>query len=112
MSDTLVFDVEVAANLADPESVLVDVVVEEQVVAAILVTGPEGPQGPPGSGSFIHNQAAAASTWIVSHTLGRVPNSVSVVIGGQLVHTDVEFPDAFTVVVTFASPQAGSLRLT
>ena len=102
---SLVFDVAV-------EPLEIDVEVQEPVVAALLVTGPPGPQGPPGTGSFIHTQATAAATWSVTHDLGRVPNSCLIVVGGELVHTDVVFPSSSTVNVTFASPQAGTLRLT
>lgn len=105
MSET-VFEVEVTS--AD-----VDIVVEEPAVAAVLIAGPAGPPGPQGesAASYLHEQVNSAATWSVTHTLGRVPNSVSIVVGGELVHTDVEFPSASTVVVTFAQPQAGYLRL-
>lgn len=103
----LTFEVEV-------QSAEVDVDLVEPTVAAVLVAGPSGAQGPPGPAapSYIHTQSTAAATWIVSHTLGRAPYAVLIVVGGELVNTDVEFPDSSTVVVTFASPQAGSLRLT
>lgn len=101
MSD-LVFEVEVEV----PE---VDVSVVEPVVAALVVAGP---QGPPGVTGYVHTQSTPAATWTVSHTLGRVPLSSELTIAGEVVHSDITFPDASTAVVTFASPQAGVLRLT
>lgn len=74
-------------------------------------TGPVGPAGPDRSG-YEHVQITAASTWTVSHTLGRFPFSSEIVIGNEVVHSNIEYPDAFTVVVTFPSPQSGKLRLT
>lgn len=104
MSD-LVFEVAVEV----PE---VDVSVEEPVVAALVVAGPPGPPGPMGVAGFVHAQETPAATWIVSHTLGRVPFSSELTVGGEIVHSDITYPDVSTAVVTFASPQAGTLRLT
>lgn len=101
----LTFEVEVEL----PE---VDVSVEEPVVAAVLVAGPPGPPGPGATVGFSHNQVSASSNWIVSHTLGRYPLSSEVTVSGEVVHADIEYPDVFTAVVTFANPQAGTLRLT
>lgn len=76
-----------------------------------VTEGPRGPMGPLNDG-FEHVQATPASTWSVTHTLGRYPLSCEIVIADQVVFSDVEYPDQFTVVVTFAVPQAGTLRLT
>lgn len=75
------------------------------------IDGAVGPPGPINSG-FQHTQVAPASTWSVTHTLGRYPLSCEIVIADQVVFSDVSYPDPLTVVVTFATPQAGILRLT
>ena len=75
------------------------------------VDGAVGPQGPINSG-FQHTQLSPASTWSVTHTLGRYPLSCEIVIADQVVFSDVSYPDPLTVVVTFATPQVGILRLT
>jgi hypothetical protein len=75
------------------------------------IQGPPGPTGPINNG-YQHVQSAAAATWIVSHTLGRYPLSHEIVINGEVVNADVTYSNAFTVVVAFATPQAGTLRLT
>jgi hypothetical protein len=93
---------DVAVSPGDGEAVLI-----------VPVPGPPGPQGPVGVGSFTHVQAVAAGTWIVSHDLGRFPNGAQLTLpDGEVVHADVVYPDASTAVVTFAFPQAGTLRLT
>lgn len=73
--------------------------------------GATGPPGPINSG-FQHTQVSPAATWSVTHTLGRYPLSCEITVAGEVVFSDVNYPDAFTVVVTFATPQAGTLRLT
>ena len=73
-----------------------------------------GPAGPPGTGSgsgFEHVQSTPAATWTVLHNFGRTPYSLLVVVGGQQVIADAEFPDSNTAVLTFASPVAGRAEL-
>jgi len=104
----LVFNVVVDA----PE---INVSVVEPVVAALVVEGPPGPQGLPGaaaSNGYVFTQTTPAATWIATHTLGRYPLSSEITIAGEVVHTDITYPDVFTAVVVFASPQSGTIRLT
>ncbi|MBF6277070.1 LtfC-like domain-containing protein [Nocardia nova] len=80
---------------------------------AVAVPVP-GPQGPPGGGAgsgFEYVQSTPAATWTISHGFGRTPYSLLVVVGGQLVIPDAEFPDSDTAVLTFASPTAGRAEL-
>lgn len=70
-----------------------------------------GPAGPPGTGgAYVHTQASPASTWTIAHTLGRVPHSVAVIVGGQLVITDTTV-DATYAVLEFPSPVAGEAHI-
>lgn len=59
---------------------------------------------PPVAG-FTHSQIVASSSWVISHTLGRLPN-VAVYIGGELIETDITASTS-TVTITFPSPAAG-----
>ena len=76
-------------------------------VIVAISPGPPGATGPAGDGGFTHTQVTPAATWTIPNTLGRYPAAVLVVVGDELVLTDVEFPDLATIVVSFASPQAG-----
>ena len=80
---------------------------ELPIAAIIGPPGPPGPQGPQGpAGSPLRIDAALAATWILPHTLGRVP-MVQVFLGsGEEVIADVAATSA-TITVTHASPQAG-----
>lgn len=70
-----------------------------------------GPAGPPGSGAaFVHAQTTPASTWTIAHDLGRIPNAVTVYIGGQVVVTDTTV-DATHVVLEFPSPETGEVHI-
>ena len=61
-------------------------------------------------GSFyhLHDQLLPSSEWVVAHNLGALPN-VAVIIGDELVDTDVEYVDVDTVRVAFPTPQTGKV---
>lgn len=80
-------------------------------VARMGTAGPPGPVGPAGGEGVVHVQSTPAATWTVTHSLGRVPFGSEVLIDDQVVIADVEYPDESTVVVTFAAPQQGSIRI-
>ena len=78
-------------------------------IAAII--GPPGPQGPPGSGSGsgsqpLHIDAPLAATWILSHSLGRLPTAHVYLSTNEAVLTDVSVTTT-QITVTFPSPQQG-----
>lgn len=61
--------------------------------------------------AFVFTQEIPQNTWTIMHNLGYDP-SVSVIVGGEEVDADVDFPTNNEVVVTFNSPEAGMARLT
>lgn len=77
-------------------------------VIAIPVAGPQGATG--GSG-FTFTQVTPASSWSITHNLGRKPLSILVTVSDVVVTTDVSTPDANTVYVAFSSPTAGRVDL-
>lgn len=60
--------------------------------------------------SYTHVQTIPNTTWTIIHNLGFKPN-VSVVVGGEEVLTDVEWPDLNTVIVGLDIPRMGSAYL-
>lgn len=69
--------------------------------------GPQGPAGPAGSSgsTVVHDQSAAAATWIIPHSFGRHVQ-VGLVVGGFQVFADVE-QTTTQVSVTFPAPTSG-----
>jgi hypothetical protein len=71
----------------------------------------------PGSGevsadaAFVYTQNSPASTWTIIHNLGYRP-TVTLIVGGEEVETDVDYPSNSMVVVMFGTPQSGIARLT
>ena len=76
-----------------------------QTIAAII--GPTGLQGPAGPLSQpIRIDAPLASTWVLSHTLGRLPTVHVYLATNEPVLTDVAVTTS-QINVTFPSPQQG-----
>jgi hypothetical protein len=71
------------------------------------VAGVIGPPGQPGPAAApLRLDAAPAATWILPHTLGRVPSVQVFLAGGEAVLSDIH-ADSAQVTVTFATPQQG-----
>lgn len=62
------------------------------------------------AGGIQYDQTTPSASWIIPHSLGRVPN-VQVYVGGAAVITDIQ-ANATSVNVTFAVPQTGVAVLT
>ena len=84
-------------------------VVTQSSGAALVSVVTQGPQGIPGltgaSGVRI-NQVASAATWILSHSLGRVPAVQVFLSSGEAVVADV-ICTSTQITVTFSQPQSG-----
>jgi hypothetical protein len=77
------------------------------VAAIVGPPGPMGPQGPAGAGSApLRIDAALASTWVLSHGLGRVPTVQVYLTTGEAVLTDVTATSS-QITASFPSPQQG-----
>lgn len=71
--------------------------------------GAPGPAGAAGGSVFEHVQLIAASTWTVPHNLGR-RSQVTILDDSHIeVEADVDQSDINTVVVTFPTPQTGTV---
>lgn len=75
-----------------------------QYDAIAAVVGPPGPAGP--SGGAFRVDVTAAATWIIPHSLGRVPGVQLFLATGEQVHSDVD-ADSTHVTVTFPAPVSG-----
>jgi hypothetical protein len=71
-------------------------------VAAIV--GPPGPPGP--DAAPLRLEAPPAATWVLPHSLGRVPTVQVFLASGEAVLTDVAATST-QVTVTFPSPREG-----
>lgn len=85
-----------------------------KVIYFPFVATPSGetPGGPTtGTGGFTFTQAIPASTWTIQHNLGYQPQ-VYIIVGGEEVEAEVEYPNDSVVVIVFGTPVAGTARLT
>lgn len=72
--------------------------------------GPQGPAGPPGSSvgsTYIHNQSTPATTWTITHNLGKYPSIVVVDSGGTVVQGGANYVSVNLLVITFSAAFSG-----
>lgn len=67
--------------------------VDDYFLANPLVTG------------YVHTQAVASASWMISHPFGRLP-AVTIFVGGEIVEADVT-ADTTSANVTFSTPYSG-----
>jgi hypothetical protein len=87
-------------------------VLQQPVTVTPSASGWQVTLGLPGTDrSFVYNQLAPASTWAITHNLGKYP-SVSVVdSGGNWVVGDVIYLDANSLTVRFSAAFGGTAYL-
>lgn len=73
--------------------------------------GPVAEQPVTSSTGITFTQTIPSATWTIAHNLGYEPN-VSIIVGGEEVEAEVDFPNNSVVVISFGTPVAGTARLT
>lgn len=106
--------------MADEAVVIVDptpavVQVREQTTEVVQVSlggipGPRGVPGPPGNPATVTEQHTPAGTWVVPHTLNRLPAVAVYDAGGQQILPD-SYVTTNSVTLVFAEPTAGTAVL-
>lgn len=89
------------------------VTVENKVVHVVTArTGPQGVQGPPGSGAtYVHDQAVPATVWTVTHNMNKYP--AVVITDTNLIAIDgvLEYLSLNALQLSFNSAVAGKAVL-
>lgn len=84
---------------------------------SVISAGPVGPPGPPGpaggdSGSYLYTQVDPASSWVINHSLGYLPNVTVEEAGTGYIIMCSEIHHSVTQVeLQFNIPRAGTARL-
>ena len=108
MSDTYLVVV-----AADPPPL--QVVVRDPEQFSVVVSQAPGPPGPPGptgpaGQALVHDQPAAAGSWLIPHTFGRWPDVAVYSLAGERIEPDITVGDT-AVTISFATPTAGKAVL-
>lgn len=61
--------------------------------------------------SFVYEQVASASTWVISHPLDKFPSIIIVDSAGSVVNGDITYNSTSQITVTFSSPFGGKAYL-
>lgn len=95
-------------------------VVAEVTGTQVVATGQQGPQGiqgPPGSGSgtgdlnYMHTQGVASATWVILHNLNKYPSITVVDSGGTEVIGAYTYDSINQVTLAFNGSFSGSAFL-
>lgn len=102
----------------------VTVVADEEVVATVVVghqgppggtgdKGDKGDQGIPGlsGANYVHDQMAAADSWVIDHMLNRFPSITVVDSAGSVVYGDEVYETPNRVRLNFSVPFSGKAFL-
>lgn len=60
-----------------------------------------------GDAHYIHTQVASSASWIVTHSLGKIPSTVVTDGAGRVVIADISHNSVNQLVITFGSSQSG-----
>lgn len=87
------------------------IVVIDDTNLQIISVAEQGPVGPSGAVTYIHDQATPSATWTISHNLDRYP-AVSVVdSAGNTVICDAQYTSADSLTITFSAAFSGRAYL-
>ena len=81
-------------------------------VTSTVTAVTQGPQGPAGSGAYIHTQSTVSTTWTINHNMGFRPSVELLDSGSQEIDGEVSHPSVNQTVVTLNPASAGLARLT
>lgn len=78
-------------------------------VMDVLEIATQGPPGPAGTGDlhYTHTQGVAATTWSITHNLGKHPSITVVDSGGDEVIPAIAYPSPNAVTLTFSGAVSG-----
>jgi hypothetical protein len=73
----------------------------------VVCSGPGAAGATSGDLTYVHNQVATASTWNVTHNLGKYPTIAVVDSGNNELVPDVHYIDANNLTVSFGANTSG-----
>lgn len=89
-----------------------DTVVVETPLTAVVTIVEQGPQGPAGSGAYIHTQSSQSTTWIINHNMGFRPSVELLDSGSQEIDGEISHPTINQTIVRLNPASTGIARLT
>lgn len=78
-------------------------------VTNVVTIGIQGPEGPAGDGdlNYVHNQGSANATWVITHSLGKLPSITIVDSSNREVIGDIVHDSINQATISFSSAFAG-----
>lgn len=87
-------------------------VVVQSATSTITTIVAQGPQGPAGSGAYIHTQSSSSTTWTINHNMGFRPSVELLDSGSQEIDGEISHPTINQTIVRLNPASTGIARLT
>lgn len=86
------------------------IVVIDETNLQIISVAEQGPSGPPVE-TYVHDQAAPSSTWVIQHSLDRYPSATVVDSAGNTIICDVQYDSVDQIIIRFSAAFSGRAYL-
>lgn len=109
MSQVVVGPIQINQVVVQEDNGAVVVEVPNSTVIEVVA---QGPQGPAGTGAYVHSQSSPSTTWTINHNMGIRPAVELLDTGGQEIDGDVSHTSVNQTIVRLNPASAGIARLT
>lgn len=109
MSQVIVGPIQTSQVVVQEEHGTVTVEMPNTTIVEVVA---QGPQGPAGSGAYVHSQSSPSTTWTINHNMGIRPAVELLDSGGQEIDGEISHTNVNQTVVRLNPASAGIARLT
>lgn len=109
MSEVVILSQQTNQVVIEEES---STIVVEAPISSVVTIVEQGPQGPAGSGAYIHTQSSSSTTWTINHNMGFRPSVELLDSGSQEIDGEISHPTINQTIVRLNPASTGIARLT
>ncbi len=108
--DVVTVDVPKTVVVTDTEIQIIEVSADDEVIGIVSV-GEQGPPGPSGAETYVHDQALPSASWTIQHNLDRYPSATVVDSAGNTIICDVQYDSVDQITIRFSASFSGRAYL-
>jgi len=87
------------------------VIVVDETNLQIISVAEQGPAGPSGAETYIHDQSLPSDVWVIGHNLDRYPSATVVDSAGSTIICDVQYDSPDQITIQFSAAFSGRAYL-
>lgn len=108
--DVVTVDVPKTVVVTDNEIQVIEVAAQDEIVSVISIAE-QGPAGPSGAETYVHDQALPSASWAIQHNLDRYPSATVVDSAGNTIICDVQYDSVDQITIRFSAAFSGRAYL-